>query len=380
MSVIKAFYMIMCMALFPYVEVEAIATADVTTSESNPSNVSAYANFNWDFIYNYKGSSGVAIDDHWLITATHVADDGGSGALTINGEVFTQMQRVYHPTADLALIRFDKELPGFYPLYSGRVNRIGTNPELLMVGWGYTGTVFSASFQNGPGGRYVKRWGTNRAVITGQSVTADMGGSAGSRTSDIFSTLFNINDTSYEAGAVQYDSGGGVFIKQNNQWKLAGVIILLLPPEDPNEPDHYPGNLMVEIRKYLNWINDVIDDVDSDGDGLPNHYEDSYGDGINMDASVDLDGDGQSNLQEWYADTIPTDGNSVFELLESSTPSSLHFSSSASREYQVQFRTNLFSGDWIQTNAWILGESGSSIRSAATNDSVRFNRIGVRIP
>ena len=99
-----------------------------------------------------------------------------------------------------------------------------------------------------------------------------------------------------------------------------------------------------------------------------------------MDAGVDLDGDGQSNLQEWFADTIPTDGNSVFELLGSSTPSSLHFSSAASREYQVQFRTNLVSGDWIETNAWSLGESGSSIRPASTNDSVRFNRIGVRIP
>ena len=96
------------MALFPYVEVEAIATADVTTSESNPSNVSAYADFNWDFVYNFKGSSGVAIDDHWLITATHVADDPESGALTINGEVYTQMQRVYHPTADLALVRLIK--------------------------------------------------------------------------------------------------------------------------------------------------------------------------------------------------------------------------------------------------------------------------------
>ncbi|MFL2860420.1 MAG: serine protease [Pontiellaceae bacterium] len=358
----------------------AITVADLAVAESNPSNVAAYADFNWDFIYNYKGSSAVAVDDHWLITAAHVADDGGSGGLTINGEVFTQVQQLYHPTADLALVRFDKELPGFYPLYSGRVNRIGTNPELLMVGWGYTGAVFSASFQNGPSGRYVKRWGTNRAVITGQPVTADMGGSAGSRTSDIFSTLFNISDTLYEAGAVQYDSGGGVFIKQNNQWKLAGGIILLLPPADPNEPDNYPGNLMIEIRKYLSWINDVLDGVDSDGDGLPNHFEDSYGAGTNMDAGADTDGDGQSNLQEWFADTIPTDGNSVFELLGSSTPSSLHFSSSASREYQVQFRTNLMTGSWIETNAWSYGESGSSIRTAATNNLIQFNRIGVRIP
>ena len=372
--------MSMCMGLLSCIEVEAIATADVMTSESNPSNVSAYADFNWDFVYNYKGSSAVAVDDHWLITAAHVADDGGSGALTINGEVYTQMQRVYHPTADLALVRFDKELPGFYPLYSGRVNRIGINPELLMVGWGYTGTVFSASFQNGPSGRYVKRWGTNRAVVTDQTVTVDMGGSAGSRTSDIFSTLFNLNDTSYEAGAVQFDSGGGVFIKQNNQWKLAGGIILLLPPADPNEPDHYPGNLMIEIRKYLSWINDALDDVDSDGDGLPDHFETSYGAGSDLQATADADGDGMSNLEEWIADTDPTDATSYLRLLSDSTASLLCFTSAASREYQLQFRTNLTEGVWVETNMWAQGQSDVTEQPTPTDEPFRFNRIGVRIP
>ena len=115
--------MSMCMGLFSCIEVEAIATADVMTSESNPSNVSAYADFNWDFVYNYKGSSAVAVDDHWLITAAHVADDGGSGALTINGDVYTQMQRVYHPTADLALVRFDKDIAGILSAYSADADR-----------------------------------------------------------------------------------------------------------------------------------------------------------------------------------------------------------------------------------------------------------------
>ena len=94
--------------------VDAIAVADLVVAESSPTQVTAYADFDWDFVYNYKGSSAVAVDDYWLITAAHVADDGGSGALTIHGEVYTQMQRVYHPTADLALVRYDKALPGFY--------------------------------------------------------------------------------------------------------------------------------------------------------------------------------------------------------------------------------------------------------------------------
>ena len=121
-----------------------------------------------------------------MLSAAHVADDGGSGALTINGDAYTQMQRVFHPTADLALIRYDRALPGFYPLHTGNVERFGTNPELLMVGWGYTGTVTSTSFQNGPGGQGVKRWGTNRAAQSGFPVTVDMGGEVGSLTTDVF--------------------------------------------------------------------------------------------------------------------------------------------------------------------------------------------------
>ena len=112
LSVKKAIYISICIGLFSCVEVEAIATADVTTSESNPTNQASFADFNWDYIYRYKTSSGVAVDTHWLLSAAHVADDGGSGALTINGDVYTQMQRVFHPTADLALSPIRSRITG----------------------------------------------------------------------------------------------------------------------------------------------------------------------------------------------------------------------------------------------------------------------------
>ena len=64
----------------------------------------------------------------------------------------------------------------------------------------YRNCIFRRISRNGPTGSVCKRWGTNRAVVTDQTVTVDMGGSAGFQISDIFSTLFNLNDTSYEAG------------------------------------------------------------------------------------------------------------------------------------------------------------------------------------
>ena len=353
----------------------AIAVSDLPVSEANPTNIAAYSDFNWDHVYNYKNSSAVAVHGNWLITAAHVADDGADSSLTIQGEVYTQMQQVYHPDADLALIRYDKTFPEFYSIHNGSVTRIGTNPELLMVGWGNTGLVSITSFQNGPGGRGIKRWGTNRAVTSGQSVTVDMGGEVGTRVSDVFTTSFNLNDTFFESGAAQYDSGSGVFIKHAGQWKLAGLPILLAG-SGPN----YTGNYIIKIQSYISWINNILNDFDSDGDQMPDHFEMSYGNGQDLNPFDDLDNDGQNNLDEWFSDTNPLDSASFFYIFGYSNPSAIEFQSSASREYQLQFCTNLVLNSWVETNSWNFGQPVSTTLSVPTNVNYSFKRIGVRIP
>jgi hypothetical protein len=56
---------------------------------------------------------------------------------------------------------------------------------------------------------------------------------------------------------------------------------------------------------------------DTDGDGIPNSYEDSHGfDKFNpADATQDADGDGLSNLQEYLAGTDATNSASAFRVL-----------------------------------------------------------------
>jgi hypothetical protein len=56
---------------------------------------------------------------------------------------------------------------------------------------------------------------------------------------------------------------------------------------------------------------------DTDGDGIPNGYEQSHGlDPLNAaDANVDSDGDGFTNLQEFQAGTDPTNSASAFRIL-----------------------------------------------------------------
>lgn len=56
--------------------------------------------------------------------------------------------------------------------------------------------------------------------------------------------------------------------------------------------------------------------LDADGDGLPNGWEQAYGlDPLNAaNANADNDGDGMSNLQEYLAGTDPTNSASVLRI------------------------------------------------------------------
>jgi len=67
----------------------------------------------------------------------------------------------------------------------------------------------------------------------------------------------------------------------------------------------------------LVYGNLVLDpNADTDGDGIPNGYEQSHGlDPLNpADANFDSDGDGISNLQEYLAGTDPMDSASFFHI------------------------------------------------------------------
>lgn len=367
--------------------VSAIATADLLISESAPTNIadSTYNSFKWDFVYNYRTSSAVAVDHYWLLTAAHVADDTQfSSDLVINGEIYTQTDYMLHDTADLALVKFDKPFPGYYLLHGGEIfheEQVGSGrfkqmidvyDPLIMCGFGRTGAVTQTTFSNGPGGAWTKRWGSNEGSGLYASLGGNVGGEAGTVSTLCFHTDFNTVDTPYEAGATQHDSGSPAFINQGDGWRITGILLNLSGPSG----GPYNGNYMAHLKNYAAWVTNSIPDYDTDMDGLPDHWEASTGE---SESDLDPDEDGFSNYEEWIADTDPNLGSSFLEVMEFTNGTDLAFSSSTNRTYQVEQSDHLTNTVWVAATGWFEGSAPTTSTNMPVSGSNLFYRIRAKL-
>jgi hypothetical protein len=208
-------------------QASAIVVQDYTTAEAPPPGL------DWSYVYNYKGSSAVAVGANWLLTARHVADDGGNGSVSIDGTLYIQQEVVFHPSADLGLVRYDKTFPGFYPLYT---DGLLFDPKLtvLLAGYGSTGSVNAAGWTDFETGKGTRRWGTQEINTTA---------------TDGFWMSFGLGDTPYEAGTGVGDSGGGVFYDDGEVWKLAGIITKRVKVDG-----QYKSTFAIGMSDYSDWI------------------------------------------------------------------------------------------------------------------------------
>lgn len=361
---------------------QAIIVADYTIAEAPPTDLSdGDWDFNWDFIYRYKESSGVAVAPNWLLTAAHVADDAKDSNVVTTNATHVQQEIVFHASvhdpdnnakADLALVRFEPAFAGYYPLYEGAFpTNVPDRLAAILVGYGRIGTVSNTFYNEINAGSGTKRWGTQK--IDGPFVASyNSGGLTGVTTNQGIFMLFNLGDTPYEAGVGVNDSGGGVFVKENGTWKLAGTMTLRFGAS-PN----FTGVFAVAVPDYVEWIMNVITPTaDLDGDGIPNYWEQQYsGSQTGLVASADIDGDGFTNLQEYIADTDPTDIDSFLRVdlgegeVDALSPV-FTFTGSTARQYRVKYSTNNLidaAFTWLPAQANTVPGTGPDTVIALTN-------------
>ena len=256
-------------------------------------------------------------------------------------------------------------------------NPSGSNNVALISGTGSVWKVGS-TFYIGPAG------GGNQLIVSngGMAVSSSMIiGNFSCATTSIVNVAGGELDVTNAAGNAVLEVRSGTLILSGGLLRADKIVIT-------NSCAHFvrTGGTLIYGTAVLN-PND-----DTDGDGIPNGYEQSHGlDPLNpADASADNDGDGFSNLQEYLAGTDPNSARStpfrVTSIAEQGNNIILTWTTSGGTTNQVQV-TNGGSSGIYSSNSFanlgtqmIIGGSGLITTNftdggGATNLPARYYRV-----
>lgn len=184
-------------------------SGDPSTNTSTPGD-----NSGWQYEGQFGSFLGTPIAPLYFVTAKHIGGRVGQ-AFTFHGETFTTTAVFPDPSTDLQIWQVDHAFACYAPLYT----QTGSEPgqELRVFGCGtQRGAAVtlddSSRGWNWGSGDHVQRWGRN--VVTAIRPNGDW---------PFLQTNFDFPGLASEAHLSAGDSGGGLFIRQDGLWRLAGV-------------------------------------------------------------------------------------------------------------------------------------------------------------
>lgn len=190
----------------------------------------------WAHVGSLGAVSAIYLGDGWILTASHagmgpVKLDGVSYPPVPESRIWLDMPGQPGVKSDLALFRIHPAPP--LPRLEIQQTPPTRGSRVLMIGMGHgRGEPVAGAPPIGYAWRpgHVKRWGTNRVSAAGEEVLGP-----GKRVTRCFSTDFSRSGTRHEAQAAVGDSGGAVFVKDADGYRLAGVMISI--HTDPGQPE-----------------------------------------------------------------------------------------------------------------------------------------------
>jgi hypothetical protein len=190
-----------------------------------------------------------------------------------------------------------------------------------------------------------------------------------------------------------------------NQGNLSFMISSLVDADylsggGPNWPDFYTiFDQFISASEFplLDIEGTVVrTNLDSDGDGLPDDWEQFYFGQLGVGASNSFTGDGISNLAKYIAGTNPTNAANDFRLLSvqhQPNATELHFNFAPSRQYTIQWSDDLqhwqtitnpsllYLSDWLTktgTNQVYPAPVYAAWRDTNATSEQRFYRVSVQ--
>lgn len=143
------------------------------------------------------------------------------------------------------------------------------------------------------------------------------------------------------------------------------------------EKDDYSRITFVRVEE--GWL--MNPDVDTDGDGLPDAWEVLNGTSVSVpDAGADPDGDGRTNLEEFYAGTDPQNGTSflgISEWTRGAEGMNLEWKSVPGVRYAIETSDELTSWTPVEAQAAVTATGASTRANLPMTGEKKFFRVRV---